>query len=437
MSKHAWEGSRHVKRMLVGIVVTLCVFLPIARAVGPVVAGPAASTVPATYYGPVLAGIGFTPAPGMQVTAFIDGRVCGQSWTQQVDDQVVYSIKVAPDSPGGIAGCGDTGRMVWFEVAAVRMAPLAAWDTSHVVALTLSPATVEPFMVLTKTLNTAEPVRIGQEISFTIRITNTSQTPITVLPLRDTYSTTFLSYGFGDPLLFATPPSQGTVNDGELDWPDLTASFGKALGPNEHFEVIVTFRGIKDTTELANGTVNTATVYDAFADPDGPGGQPPAPLPVVAASDEVKIAMPTGIGVSDFSGVRQGSEVLLTWRTAVETNMLGFNLLRQSGDGEFALINRELLFAEHAGANQGATYSYTDNVEPAEIAIYILQVALLDGSVELAGQVEMQQLGTFEATPTVEPPRPPPGPTSIPPGPRTDTPTNTVSQHRYLPLVLR
>ncbi len=250
--------------------------------------------------------------------------------------------------------------------------------------------TVASSYTVTNRLNTPDPVRINREISFTIRITNTGQTPLTVLPLRDTYDTRFLSYGAGPPSKFAEPASQDTDDDGTLDWPDLTASFGRDLGPNEHFEVIVYFMASKDTTGLAGGTVNTAAVHDAFADPDGSGGPLSAvALPADAASAEVEVFLPTGVGVSDFGGVWQDGQVILTWATASEANIVGFNVLRKVGDGEFAAINSELLFAQHAGANQGDAYSFVDAALPEGMVTYALQVMRLDGSVELAGQVEV------------------------------------------------
>ncbi len=237
--------------------------------------------------------------------------------------------------------------------------------------------------LLTKTLNSQESVRINKEISFTIRITNTGQTPITVLPLRDTYSTTFLSYGYGTPVKFAEPASANTDNDGILDWPDLTVSLGKDLGPTESFSVTVYFTAIKDTTGLANNsTINTAAVHDAFAGA--------TPLPSDTASASVQVFLPTGVGVSDFGGVRQGSEVHLTWRTAEEANLAGFNVLRKTGDGEFVVLNSELLFAQNAGANQGATYSFVDAGAPADGATYVLELVKLDGSVEAHAPIAVQ-----------------------------------------------
>ena len=55
---------------------------------------------PATYYGPVLASPGFTPAAGMLVTARINGQACGQARTMVYNSQIVYAVNVWPMGRG-------------------------------------------------------------------------------------------------------------------------------------------------------------------------------------------------------------------------------------------------------------------------------------------------------------------------------------------------
>lgn len=66
---------------------------------------------PATCYGPVLADRGFAPTAGMPVTAHIDGNLCGQSETREVDAQITYDINMQAEGPGGITGCGSPGMV--------------------------------------------------------------------------------------------------------------------------------------------------------------------------------------------------------------------------------------------------------------------------------------------------------------------------------------
>jgi hypothetical protein len=94
---------------------------------------------PATYYGPVAAGVIFTPTAGMPVTAWIDGNRCGQSETLEVDGQVVYVIDVPPAEPG-VGTCGAYGREVSFRVGTQVMAPTVSWRNKGPSFLALMPA---------------------------------------------------------------------------------------------------------------------------------------------------------------------------------------------------------------------------------------------------------------------------------------------------------
>jgi len=80
---------------------------------------------PATFYGAVQPGTGFTPAAGMVVTAWIGGNACGQGKTLLVSGQVMYTINVLPEGPGGSTGCGAPGRTITFKVGAQTMTTTA------------------------------------------------------------------------------------------------------------------------------------------------------------------------------------------------------------------------------------------------------------------------------------------------------------------------
>ncbi|MGC9397019.1 MAG: Ig-like domain-containing protein [Anaerolineae bacterium] len=96
---------------------------------------------PATYYGLLQAGSGFTPTSGMTVTAWISGTLCGKAPTQAVDEDVVYSINVEADWDAA-PGCGAPGREIHFTVGDYPMQPLALWDNSQVHALDLFPGDI-------------------------------------------------------------------------------------------------------------------------------------------------------------------------------------------------------------------------------------------------------------------------------------------------------
>ncbi|MBN1246021.1 MAG: VCBS repeat-containing protein [Anaerolineae bacterium] len=103
---------------------------------------------PATFYGAVLAGEGFTPAPGMAVKAWIDGHLCGLGQTVSVAEQVVYSVNVMADGEEA-DGCGAPGRPVTFQVDGLNMAPSGSWTNLQVQELDISPAVVQETYALT------------------------------------------------------------------------------------------------------------------------------------------------------------------------------------------------------------------------------------------------------------------------------------------------
>ncbi len=239
-----------------------------------------------------------------------------------------------------------------------------------------------------KRLNTPNPVRINREVSFTLQIINTSDTAwITYLALRDVYSTTYLSY------LRAEPASLDNVNDGEVNWPDLITALGAGpIPPGGSAEVVVWFKTLRDTTGLpGEQTPNTVTAYNVWGDADGPSGPLDSviALPDKSSTAPVGVFMPTGVGMTGFDATATAEGIAVTWETAEEANIAGFNVLRKVGDGELAVINSELLFAQNAGANQGAAYSFVDADQLEGVVTYALQVVRLDGSVETAGQIDV------------------------------------------------
>jgi len=142
-----------------------------------------------------------------------------------------------------------------------------------------------PSLAISKVLNTPEVVNVGESVIFTIRITNTGNVIITTLPLNDIHDITYLAY---DSINGSTPATNDNINDGQLDWNDLTLTEGD-LAPGDTIEVIVHFTAIADTTVLAaqspcvNGgeSCNVAAVNNAMAGSD--------PVPSVEDSDDVII----------------------------------------------------------------------------------------------------------------------------------------------------
>ncbi|MEZ4661410.1 MAG: SdrD B-like domain-containing protein [Caldilineaceae bacterium] len=104
-----------------------------------------------------------------------------------------------------------------------------------------------------KILTGAGPFQPGDEVNFTIRITNTGSITITNLPLTDTYDIGYLTY---DTVFDATSPNPATdaTNDGSIYWANvINFDNDGQLDPNEVVNLTVTFIAKAATTSLAGG----------------------------------------------------------------------------------------------------------------------------------------------------------------------------------------
>ncbi len=256
-----------------------------------------------------------------------------------------------------------------------------------------TPATVTiPFVVLdyliTKTLNTPSPVRKGETVSFTIRITNTGSVTLTTVPLIDIYVDGIIVY-------VSSTPSANTSASSQLEWTDLTAAtangFGRDLGPGDVFAVVVTFVALTDTSAFPGGvTINTATVQGASYDPDGPGGSSPQSLPDKSATAGVGIVNPTSVALAEASASYVDAQARLQWRTVNESDVIGFHIYRSENGGERVKLTDALIQASQPGQSSGASYLYTDSsVEFGKRYSYFVEMIGTNGpmSLEAIGEV--------------------------------------------------
>jgi hypothetical protein len=95
---------------------------------------------PTTYYGRVLSHATFTPTPGLTVQAWIDGQLCRQGQTQDVEGQVSYSLNVNPAGSGGSIGCGQADRHVQVTLNGQPLSASVQWDNNAVWQIDLIPA---------------------------------------------------------------------------------------------------------------------------------------------------------------------------------------------------------------------------------------------------------------------------------------------------------
>jgi serine protease AprX len=193
------------------------------------------------------------------------------------------------------------------------------------------------------TLQRASPdwISEGGVVSFSVRITNTGETPITTLPLTYTFDPAYLS------LVSALPKlSSADAAAGNIIWEDLTNSdgFGEPLAPGQSFVISVEFSAQQSTLLLEGGMTRTrATVPDAWAE------------------DGVRVVTPTSVGMASLAVEPTDSGVLLRWTTADEAQMKGFRLHRQNPDGSITLLTREEIPAKEGQLN-GAEYDFLDTL---------------------------------------------------------------------------
>jgi uncharacterized repeat protein (TIGR01451 family) len=225
-----------------------------------------------------------------------------------------------------------------------------------------------PTLAVSKVLNTPEPVRVGDILSFTIRITNTGSTAIAVLPLADDYDRDYISY------MNATPASDDNTNDGTVNWTDLTVSFGSNLAPGAFFDVVVRFMAMRDTG-LSGPTVNTASVSGA----EDVNGNTPDP---VDDSDDVAVLAPTAVYLSSRSATRSDAGITLAWTTADETQIVAFRVVRTNSDGSEVLLTPDAIPAQFAGQPTGTSYRFVDSDLRGQSTVrYDLELIAPDGSV--------------------------------------------------------
>ena len=138
---------------------------------------------------------------------------------------------------------------------------------------TVTPTRGTPALVVNKQLvqspgNPAGIVALGIEITFTIRITNTGTTALTVVPLQDIYDASYLTFVRANPAPTSSAP-------GGIQWSNLLP-VGTTLRPGFGLTVTVTFLTRATTDNQSNRqTLNIASVPNVQ---DEFGQQPPSAM---------------------------------------------------------------------------------------------------------------------------------------------------------------
>nr|MDA3936428.1 hypothetical protein [Actinomycetota bacterium] len=115
---------------------------------------------------------------------------------------------------------------------------------------------------LDKTIGAGEDpiLALGESVSFDLTVTNSGDTTLTVVPVRDTFDNLNLAYASASPV-----PS--AVASSSITWSDITLEFGD-LAPGQSETIVVEFTVIDTGNDVTNMVSTDATsVIDIFTDP--------------------------------------------------------------------------------------------------------------------------------------------------------------------------
>jgi subtilisin family serine protease len=100
---------------------------------------------------------------------------------------------------------------------------------------------------------------------------------------------------------------------------------------------------------------------------------------------------PTAVELLGFHAALETESVHVTWQTAAEIDLLGFNLYRSTRpDGEFVRLNEDLILPHIPGSSFGGEYTWLDeDVEPGNTYFYLLEDRDVSGLLTTWGPVEV------------------------------------------------
>ena len=248
--------------------------------------------------------------------------------------------------------------------------------------------------VITHTNEVINEARAGEDMVFTVVVTNTGGSWITSLPVRYYYDNRVMRFES------STPAPDVDADDGELDWIDLL-SVSNPLAPGDSIQIVLTFKALRDPGTLnGNSTTNTVEVLDGWADPDGPQTVSSASVAMAAmitggplgsiepvdgnegsgVGSDVMILASTGVEMAQSSVTQTEAGTLIRWTTNNELRVSGFHILRET-NGHMTQVNGEMVVAQSSGQVAGGSYEIVDTNSTAD-ATYWLDVEGIDGSAE-------------------------------------------------------
>ena len=233
-----------------------------------------------------------------------DATAAGQlSWTDLTGagelapgDSVTVSVTFVTTAPNRSVPVVNTARVTGAVDEYGDPVPDAEDDDS---SATVVPPVTHPAVAVDKQRapGQPDPVVRGDETTFRIVVTNTGDVPLTTVPLRDTFDTTYLEF------VSASPAPDDTATAGRLVWDDLTGAGG--LAPTESVTVTVTFR----TRAATSSTADTALVSGATDQWDQPAEDASDTASVGIREPEAHVAVSKQLAADQPATVTVGDAV--------------------------------------------------------------------------------------------------------------------------------
>ncbi len=279
---------------------------------------------------------------------------------------------VTPTATGGAAGVTLNNANVFYGATAG-----GAGIASGGIALASSPGPHSASgcvdVSITKSASPS-PVIVNTTLTYTLTVTNNNATTAaTGISVTDAIppQVTFVSVSFSGGTGGSCPAPSGGV---------LTCTFTSLAASSS---ATITIR--TTATTQYSLAVNTAIVNATTADPNPLNNTATISTPIENANS---------VRISSFSAVRNGNDVLISWKSGGELHNLGFNVYREVGGGKIllnpSLISGSALMMREALEQHGAkSYGWMDRSASAG-ALYWLEDVDLNGTRTLHGPISAQ-----------------------------------------------
>lgn len=216
---------------------------------------------------------------------------------------------------------------------------------------------------LTQAVNTSRLPEPGDTITYTLRYTNTDLATAHRVVISDT-----LSAALSDPVFSSSGTNIAQRPGSAIVWDvaDLPAGQGGTITLSARLDP--SFSGpLANVVSISTSTREADTANNA-----------PDPLATLL---HIYNGAPTSVELVSFAATPGGSTTVLTWETASELNVLGFNLYRApEHDPNRIKLNTTVIPVQVPGSSQGATYTYTDDdAVPDTTYLYWLESITTDG----------------------------------------------------------